>query len=63
MNTVFKTVLDLNRTVRFCDELPLVRPMAGRTPNTLILEDLPSVRRMGNRLQQGIAFLTHPIGG
>ena len=45
------------------DELPLPRPMARRTPNALISEDLPPVRRMGNQLQQGIAFLTHPIGG
>ena len=30
--------------------------MARRTPNALISEDLPPVRRMGNQLQQGMHF-------
>ena len=59
-----KIFLDLNRitgcipghTRNYCDELPLPRPMARRTPNALISEDIPPVRHMGNWLQQGMHF-------
>ena len=44
--------LDLNiipgHTESFCDELPIAKPMARRTPYALLSEDLPPVRCMGN---------------
>jgi hypothetical protein len=53
MTKCFEIFLDLNiipgRTESFCDELPIARPMARRTPYGLLSEDLPPVRRMGNR--------------
>ena len=66
MTKSLKIFLDLNiitghipgHTRNYCDELPLPRPMARKTPNALISEDLPPVRCMGNQLQQGIVRAT-----